>query len=1053
MNNKALGLLLALVGCAASASGVRSVSPQETRNDWENPAVFGVGKEPPHATLMVFADEQSALRGARQDSEFHRSLNGRWKFHWARRPDDRPQDFYHPEFDDRAWDEIAVPGNWQLQGYDIPIYLNQEYPFRKDPPRIQRDFNPVGSYRREFEVPAAWTGRQVFLHFAGVESAFYVWVNGTRVGYSEDSRTPAEFNITRRLRPGKNVLAVEVYRWSDGSYLECQDFWRLSGIFRDVYLFSTPPVHIRDFELTGGLADDYRSGIVRVRAWVRNYGDEAAGPHRVQVRVLDDSLRPARPLCVLEGATGRMAPGAEAVVGLQAAVPDPRRWSAEEPNLYPVLLVLSDARGRPLEVERGNLGFRRVEVREGKLLVNGARIFVKGVNRHEHDPDTGHYVTPQSMTADIRLMKQSNINTVRTSHYPDDPAWYELCDRYGLYLIDEANIESHGMGYDPAVTLGNNPEWLAAHLDRAQRMVERDKNHPSVIIWSMGNEAGDGVNFEAVSAWMHRRDPTRPVMYERARERPHVDLVTPMYMRIEGLLRYAAQPRTRPLILCEYAHAMGNSVGNLQDYWDVIERENYLQGGCIWDWVDQGLRRTTSDGRPFFAYGGDFGDLPNDGNFLCNGLVQPDRRPNPHLHEVRKVYQSIKITGADLARGAVRVRNAYDIIGLGSFDIAWELSADGEVVQKGGLPRIALGPGREQVLEIPFSRPDPAPGAEYRLKLSFVLAHAAPWAEPGHVVAWEQFLLPLSAPPPPQPELASMPALRLEETAESVTVAGSDWQAVISRTRGVLTSWEFRGRKLLAAPLVPNFWRVPTDNDIGNGMPVRQGIWRTAGDDRRLRAFSVEQPQPQLVRAAADFDLPAGKSALRLVYSISGDGSIVVESSFRPGMELVDLPRFGMQASVPGTLQNMRWYGRGPQETYRDRKSGAAFGIYSGKVADQVHPYIRPQETGNKTDVRWAALTDEAGEGLLVVGERELNFSAWPYTMRDLERARHTYELPVRNTVTVNIDLDQMGVGGDDSWGARPHPEYTLPAQPYSYRFRLSPICGDRLRCPGRTKW
>ncbi|MFH1573713.1 MAG: glycoside hydrolase family 2 TIM barrel-domain containing protein, partial [Acidobacteriota bacterium] len=603
--------------------------------------------------------------------------------------------------------------------------------------------------------------------------------------------------------------------------------------------------------------------------------------------------------------------------------------------------------------------------------------------------------------------------------------------------------ESHGMGYDPAVTLGNNPEWQAAHMDRAVRMVERDKNHPSVIIWSMGNEAGDGANFEAVSAWMHRRDPTRPVMYERALTRPHVDIYTPMYMRIEGLLRYASRPQTRPLILCEYAHAMGNSVGNLQDYWDVIEREPFLQGGCIWDWVDQGLRKLTSDGRSFFAYGGDFGDQPNDGNFLCNGLVQPDRRPNPHLQEVKKVYQYIRAAPEDLSQGLIRVRNKYDFISLDSFDAAWELSADGEVVQGGKLPRFSLGPREEQVLRVPFSQPPPGPGTEYRFKVAFALSRPALWADRGHIVAWDQFPLPVAPLPLPAADPASMPALQAAETADAVTVKGPDWQVAINRAGGALAAWEYGGRKLLSTPLVPNFWRVPTDNDVGNGMPARQAVWRTAGDDRRLVSLAVEQPQPQLVRITADFELSAGKSALRLTYYVFGSGDIVVESSFRPGMDLVDLPRFGMQASVPGEFTNMRWYGRGPQETHWDRKSGAAIGVYSGSVVDQVHPYVRPQETGNKTEVRWMTLTNDAGEGILVVGETELNVSVWPFTMLDLERAKHTYELPARNTVTANIDHAQMGVGGDDSWGARPHAAYTLPAKPYSYRFRLAPLSSE----------
>ncbi|MFQ6038194.1 MAG: glycoside hydrolase family 2 TIM barrel-domain containing protein, partial [Candidatus Aminicenantales bacterium] len=589
------------------AGVIASLRPDVSPPDWENPRVIGRNKQPPHSTLIPYKERGKAIAGDRFASAFFLSLNGRWKFRWSPAPAERPKGFEDPGFDASSWEDIPVPGNWQVQGYGVPRYLNSDYVFPKNPPHIPHDANPVGCYRRTFRIPETWSHREVFLHFDGVDSAFYVWVNGRMVGYSQGSRTPAEFRITETLHPGENTLAVEVYRFSDGSYLECQDYWRLSGIFRNVYLFSAPSTHIRDFEVVGNLDDDDKDAVLSVTAWVHNYGQQAVWHPVVELSLLDPEKQPVGSEILASAETPYIAPDAESVLTMKAGVPDPLKWSAEKPHLYTVLLTLKDRSGEVLEFESCAFGFREVTVRNGQLLLNGKPILIKGVNRHEHDPDTGHFVTQASMIRDIRLMKQHNITTVRTSHYPNDPEWYELCDRYGLYVIDEANIESHGMGYRPEETLANRPEWEKAHLGRIIRMVERDKNHPCVIIWSMGNEAGDGTTFEAASRWIHKRDPSRPVHYERAELRPHTDIYCPMYARIPHLIRYASHPQSRPLILCEYAHAMGNSVGNLQDYWDIIEQYETLQGGSIWDWVDQGLRKKTADGREFWAYGGDFG--------------------------------------------------------------------------------------------------------------------------------------------------------------------------------------------------------------------------------------------------------------------------------------------------------------------------------------------------------------------------------------------------------------------------------------------------------------
>ncbi len=1010
---------------------------QQTTKDWENPKMFSQNKEPAHCSLIPYEDHKQAIRNIPGRSPLYKSLNGTWKFHWVSKPKDRPTDFFNPNTNVNHWKTIPVPSNWQLYGYGIPIYINAGYPFPINPPHIPHEYNPVGSYRRDFSIPTTWENHQVFIHFAGVKSAFYLWVNGRKVGYSQGSMTPAEFNITPYIKPGKNILAAEVYRWSDGSYLEDQDMWRLSGIYRDVFLFATPPVHIRDFQVGSDLDEKYRNAMMTVTPIIHNYGKTPSKPHKLEVTLYD---RDGRTITHMKKKVPPVEPKKETSLDFKTKISNPRKWTAETPYLYTVVLTLRDPRNHILEVERCGFGFREVEIANGQLLVNGKPVTIKGVNRHEHDPDFGRAVPFDRMLGDIKLLKQNNMNAVRTSHYPDHPYWLDLCDRFGIYLIDEANIESHGMGYKPERTLGNKPDWKEAHLDRAISMVERDKNHPSVIVWSMGNEAGDGVNFEAVSAWIHKRDPSRPVHYERALERPHVDIVSPMYARIEGIVKYAEKPQKRPLILCEYAHAMGNSMGNLQDYWDSIEKHKHLQGGFIWDFIDQGLRKKTSDGRMFWAYGGDYGDFPNDDNFCCNGIVMPDRTPNPSLYEVKKVYQYVKTTPVDLAKGRVRVLNKYEFIDLGSLDIRWELTENGHSLQKGTLKPLSIAPKQSKEITIPFKTPELKPGAEYFLTVTFSLARRVSWAEKGHVAAWDQFKLPFEAPAAPMVDVKKLPGLRFKETEKKIVVTGEGFSVTIGRESGLIESWETGGRQLLLSPLAPNFWRVPTDNDEGNRMPRRQGIWRNAGKDRVTAKVLVSRVNTGLVRITAMSSLMAGNSPYQVSYSIYGSGDIVVESKVVPNRGLPDLPRFGMQVRLPGDYNIITWFGRGPHENYWDRCTGAAVGYYRFPVGEQVHGYVRPQENGNKTDVRWAALTGKDGGGLLAVGMPLLYVGAWPYGMADLERGKHIHDLDDRGIVTLNLDYRQMGVGGDNSWGARPHSQYTLPPKAYSYRFRLTPI-------------
>ncbi len=1042
-----------VLACSVLACGGRELHP-----DLENPAVVGRNKEPAHAFFLPYADAQSAVTLDPAESPFVRSLNGEWKFHFSSVPAERPVEFYQETFDVSQWEDITVPGNWEILGYDVPIYTDVIYPFPPDPPRIPQDYNPVGSYKIEFTVPADWDGREIFLHFGGVKSAMYVWVNGVDIGYSQGSKTPAEFHITPFVRRGEgevNTLAVEVYRYSDGAYLEGQDYWKISGIERDVFLFSTPPVQIFDFFANAGLDDDYATGLYDVSVTVRNLLDRPSDEYTVRIELLDADGNLVRE--AWQG-TVSLAEHEDGTVQFEGQVPNPLQWTAETPNLYTTVISLVNTAGEVTDVAATRTGFRRVEIKDGQLLVNGVAVTLKGVNRHEHEPETGRVVSEEYMLRDIELMKRWNINAVRTSHYPNVPRWYELTDQYGLYVIDEANIESHGMEYHPEATLATNPAWRDAFTDRTVRMVERDKNHPSIIIWSLGNEAGDGPNFEWTHRWLKERDPSRPVQYEPARTKAHTDIYAPMYARIPRLEEWAAEPRTRPLILCEYAHAMGNSVGNLQDYWDVIDANPQLQGGFIWDWVDQGLKAVTEDGQEYWAYGGDFGPqpVPSDRNFLINGLVSPDRKPNPHFHEVRKVYQYIKTKAIQADAGLLEVVNKHDFTNLNRFAISWSITADGEVIARGTGPRLDLAPHDSATLQIPVPRIRPEPGVEYFLNVEWVTRDEAPMVPAGHRVAWDQLAIPLTADALPV-SVASLPRVTLDSTATGYTVEGSDFSLRFDRATGLMESFAFRGTELVRTGLEPNFWRAPIDNDYGNDMPARHGIWREAGPNRTVERVVAEQADGQRVRVVVISALPAAESRFRTAYTVFGSGDVVVENRFMPGelsaeqlaafpdSVVPELPRLGMTMTLPVEFDRMEWFGRGPHESYWDRKTGAAVGLYGGTVAEQYFPYIRPQENGNKTDVRWVSLTNADGVGLLAVGIPLLSVSAHHFTIDDFDegpekRNRHTYHLAPRDLVTLNLDWKQMGVGGDTSWGARTHPEYMLPVQEYTYSFRLRPF-------------
>lgn len=1010
-------------------------------HDWENEQIFEINKEEPHSTLFPYESVVKALASHKDQSKYFTSLDGKWKFNWVRKPADRPVDFYKKDFDVSAWNEIMVPGNWERQGYGVPHYLDEEYPFSANWPTIPNKYNPVGSYKKEFEINDSWKNREIFIHFGAVSSAFYIWINGKKIGYSQGAKLPAEFNITEFVKVGKNTVSCEVYRWSDGSYLEGQDMWRLSGIDREVYLYATPKQHIRDFYVKSSLDENYEHGKVDIDLELINYEDVAVNGLRIEAVLLEDEKELLK--------FGKQIDRLDETLkfSIEEEIKQAKHWTAETPNLYTILISLKDQQDNIVEAISCKTGFRNVEILDGLLKVNGTAISIKGVNRHEHDPITGHYVDEASMIKDIKLMKQFNINAVRASHYPNDSRWYELCNEYGLYVVDEANVESHGLNIsDTAITLGNRPEWIKAQLRRTERMVERNKNHPSIITWSLGNEAGFGVCFIEAYKWTKERDPSRPVQYEMAQYSEYTDIQAPMYHKIDRIIKYATSNPSRPLILCEYAHGMGNSIGNLQDYWDAIEEHKSLQGGFIWDWVDQGLLEKNENGEEFFAYGGDYNHVPvdNDSNFCINGLVQPDRNVNPHIWEVKKVYQNVKIKAVDIAEGKFEIYNDFDFTNLNHYDMTWKLEAEGQLVASGKTTQIDLEPHESKRISMNLPRNLPSPGIEYFITISFSARYQDASLPEGHIIAWEQFTLHVVS---TKPKIWNQndQTLNVSEESDYFRIEGENFKYKISKTTGYLNSMMFEGKELMNKNLEPNFWRVPIDNDLGNEMQKRCAVWKMEGENAQLE--KVKQLENTI---EATIKLAGSGAILLIKYHFSSNGSIHISNQMMPSAaKMPELPRYGMTMELPGEFSNMSWFGRGPQESYWDRKTGAAIGVYEGSVWDQYHPYIRPQEFGNKTDVRWMVLKNEDGLGLLIVGDNPLSMSAWQLLYKDIEHKakhepnKHAVDIKPRDLVTFNIDYKQMGVGGDNSWGAKVHDEYTLPYQNYEYSFSIIPVSNN----------
>ncbi|MCI3920851.1 DUF4981 domain-containing protein [Paenibacillus sp. TRM 82003] len=1033
------------------------VPPANGYPEWNNnPDIYQVNRMEAHASMAAFPSEAEALALGADASPYRHSLNGTWKFSFAKTPEERIVPFYREDYDCSDWADMPVPSHWQLQGYDYPQYTNVRYPWATLEPELQAPFapskyNPVGSYVRTFEVPEAWAGQPVFLSFQGVESAFYAWVNGELVGYSEDTFTPAEFDVTPYLTKGANKLAVEVYRWCDASWLEDQDFWRLSGIFRDVYLYSAPPVFLSDYFVRAELDANYRDAVLRLEGKITNYFNETIEGLSVEAKLYDDagSLVWTEPL----KASLRLGGEDDATFALARDVRSPSKWSAESPNLYTLTIALRDADGRERMAVSRRIGFRTFELKDGLMKINGERIVFRGVNRHEFSCESGRALGKEEMIRDILLMKQHNVNAVRTSHYPNQTVWYELCDEYGLYVIDETNLETHGTWrYDqrgelqPSNLPGSKPEWRDNVLDRCNSMFQRDKNHPSIVIWSLGNEAYGGDNFLAMYEFFKAADSTRLVHYEgvfhhRASEAAS-DIESTMYIKPADVERYAKNDPKKPYILCEYSHAMGNSCGGLHLYWEVFDKYDILQGAFIWDWVDQAIRTRTPEGVEYLAYGGDFGESPHDGNFSGNGLLFADRAVTPKLLEVKKCYQAVAFEAIDLAAGIVRVRNKFAFSDLKQFTLRWEIALDGVSASSGTL-EIAAAPGESADVRIPYAYDALDASAEAVLTLSFALAADTSWASAGHEIAWEQFVLAPSA-DALHPDVGMGTPARVLEEAGDLVVAAADVALRFDRATGQLASYRLGGRELLLEPARPSFWRAVTDNDRGNGLPERCSTWRTAFDAPRLLALDWRAESGGDAVVAARYSLATAPfaSTLTIEYRLRRDGSLDVEEALNPGEGLPELPEFGMRFAFDVSLDAIAWYGRGPHESYWDRRTGARLGRFSGTVAEQFVPYLRPQECGNKTDVRYAELSEGSdGPGIrFECAGAPMEFNALPWTPEELEASDHGYKLPVSRKTVARVNYKQMGVGGDDSWGAPTHDAFTLPSnRPYRFKFTVRP--------------
>lgn len=1078
---------------------------------WKDVQVVAVNKEQPRSAFMTYADRTSALSSRYEKSPFYTLLNGTWKFYFTETYKDLPENITDLATDASAWHDIQVPGNWEVQGFGTPIYTNHGYEFkaRNPQPPLLPEANPVGVYRRDIEIPSEWNGRDIYLHLAGAKSGVYVYINGKEVGYSEDSKNPAEFLINDFVKQGKNTLVIKIFRWSTGSYLECQDFWRMSGIERDVYLWSQPKAGIQDFRVISTLDDTYTNGEFNLAVDLKNHTSQTK-TMQIGYELLDHSGKTV----ASHEQEVTMAPSSKQTASFEKELPKIAKWSAEDPNLYKLLMTVKE-NGKVTEVVPFNVGFRRIEIKQidqlaknGKpytvLLFNGQPIKFKGVNIHEHNPETGHYVTEELMRKDFELMKQHNLNAVRLCHYPQDRKFYELCDEYGLYVYDEANIESHGMYYDlrKGGTLGNNPEWLKPHMDRTVNMFERNKNYPSVTFWSLGNEAGNGYNFYQTYLWIKGEESkmmNRPVNYERALWEWNTDMYVPQYPSAAWLEKIGAEGSDRPIAPSEYAHAMGNSTGNLWLQWQAIYKYPNLQGGFIWDWVDQGILQKDKNGRPYYAYGGDFGvNMPSDGNFLCNGIVSPDRTPHPAMQEVKYVHQNVAFEPVDLATGKFMVKNRFYFTNLKKYKISYTIKANGKAI-KSGQTSLDIQPQGCQEFTVPMPKLKPKAGTEYFIDLKVTTTEAEPLIPANFEIAYDQFKLPVAD--KKEVYKTNGPKLAVSTDGDELKVTSSKVSFVFDKKSGIVTSYKVNGTEYFSDGfgIQPNFWRAPTDNDYGNGQPKREQIWKQSSKNFHVTDATATIKDGKAV-VNVNYLLPAGNLYL-ITYTVYPSGVVNVAAhftstdmdaakteiseatrmaTFTPGQDAarlasskLNVPRIGVRFRLPEYMDQLQYFGRGPLENYWDRKAGYPVDVYKSTAEAQYFPYVRPQENGHHTDTRWLVLTAKKGKGLLIEADSLMEFNALRNSIEDfdaeehpelarqwtnftpeevanhneetaknvLRRQHHINDVTPQPFVEVCIDLKQQGVAGYDSWGDRPLPEHSLPAnRDYQWGFTLIPV-------------
>ena len=1024
-----------LLSCCLAALGLTAIQAQSF-NEWKDPEVNSVNRSAMHTNYFAFASADEAKAGIKENSANFMTLNGLWKFNWVRHADARPTDFYQTNFNDKGWDDLQVPGVWELNGYGDPIYVNVGYAwrsqFKNNPPLVPTENNHVGSYRKEIILPADWKGKEIFAHFGSVTSNMYLWVNGRYVGYSEDSKLEAEFNLTNYLKPGKNVIAFQVFRWCDGSYLEDQDFFRYSGVGRDCYLYARDKKYIQDIRITPDLDSQYKDGTLNIAVDLKGSGTVALDLTDVQ----GNSVTTAD----LKG-SGKL--------NTTLSVSNPAKWTAETPNLYTLTATLKNG-NNVVEVIPVKVGFRKIELKGGQILVNGQPVLFKGADRHEMDPDGGYVVSTERMLQDIKVMKELNINAVRTCHYPDDNRWYDLCDQYGLYVVAEANVESHGMGYGDQ-TLAKNPIYAKAHMERNQRNVQRGYNHPSIIFWSLGNEAGMGPNFEKCYTWIKNEDKTRAVQYEQAGTSEFTDIFCPMYYDYDACIKYSEGNIQKPLIQCEYAHAMGNSQGGFKEYWDIIRKYPNLQGGFIWDFVDQSVRWKGKNGVEIYAYGGDFNRFDaSDNNFCDNGLISPDRNPNPHMHEVSYFYQNIWTTPADLSKGEVNVYNENFFRDLSAYYMEWEVLKGGKAIRSGRVDNLNVAP--QQTAKIKLDLGKTCQCTEWLLNVSYKLKNREGLLAAGHTVAKDQLTLnPYKA---PAMELKNVETTNvaivtpqiIDNQRNYLIVKGENFTVEFNKANGYLSKYDVNGLEMIkeGAALTPNFWRAPTDNDMGAGLQHRFAVWKNPGLKLvRLASTTVDNQ----VQVTAEYDMKAVSAKLYLEYVINNQGAVKVTQKMTADKNAKVSPmfRFGMQMQMPKNFNTIEFYGRGPVENYSDRNHSTDLGIYRQSVDEQFYSYIRPQETGNKTDIRWWKQLNAGGNGVKIVAEAPFSASALHYTIESLDDGaqkdqRHSPEVKKANLTNLCIDKAQMGLGCVNSWGTIALPKYQLPYGDYEFTFILSPV-------------